>query len=112
MKRSSDNELPFEQRSYQVFNPRRTIGVKAAFGGATTGVFLSEAVSYFNERILAQQILEVAAVASMRGRLALREKMDEAAEAADNTVGAGTYELLDSVPTTEEYERFKRETLR
>ncbi|MGV0743872.1 hypothetical protein [Mycolicibacterium sp. XJ870] len=105
------SEIPFEQCSYQVFDRHRNIGVAAGFGGATTGLYLSETVRYLNERTLARQILAVAAVASMRGRLAIREKMDEAAQAADSTITASTYELLESVPTAEEFEQFKRETL-
>lgn len=102
----------FEDRTYEVFNQRRTVGVLAAHGGAVRGIFLHEDVRKLPERILAQEILQVAAVASARGRLSLREQLAASAESTDQHVGPAVYELMPEVPTEEEYEAFKRQTLK
>jgi hypothetical protein len=106
----SDNADP-AAKGFQVFNRRKTIGVSALPGGAVNGVFLDESVRKMNERDLAREILTVASVASMRGRLDLREQIDTAAEAEGRTVPPHTYEALPDVPTAEQYEQYKREKL-
>lgn len=98
---------------YSIFNRDRTIGVSASVGGKVVGFRLHESVRKTNERTLTRQILEVASVASMRGRLALREQMEASASESGYTVPPATYETLSPpVPTAEEYEEFKRQTLR
>ena len=54
------------------------------------------------ERQLSQEILAVAAVASARGRLSMREQMVAAAAVNDQYIGHSTYELLPDVPPAEE----------
>lgn len=97
---------------FEVFNLRKTIGVSALHGGAVNGVYLHEDVRKLTERALCQEILAVAEVAAMRGRLSLRERIERAAADAGTPVPAGTFEVLDDVPTAEEYQRFARETLK
>ncbi|GAT04564.1 hypothetical protein [Mycolicibacterium fortuitum] len=97
---------------YEIFNRNRTIGVSTVPGGAVNGLFLHENVRQMNERALTREILAVAGVASMRGRLGVRERMEAAAAANGTTVPASAYEVLPDAPTAEQYERHKRETLR
>jgi hypothetical protein len=107
----SDKTDPPAGRGFQVFNRRQTIGVSTMPGGAVNGLFLDESVRKMTERDLAREILTVASVASMRGRLALREQIEAAAAAEGRTVPAHTYEALPDVPTPEQYEQCKREKL-
>lgn len=107
----SDKTDPPAGRGFQVFNRRQTIGVSTMPGGAVNGLFLDESVRKMTERDLAREILTVASVASMRGRLALREQIDAAAAAEGRTVPPHTYEALPDVPTAEQYEQCKREKL-
>lgn len=100
-----------EGRGFQVFNRRKSIGVSTLPGGAVNGLFLDESVRKMSERDLAREILTVASVASMRGRLGLREQIDTAAAAEGRTVPPHTYEALPDVPTVEQYEQYKREKL-
>ncbi|AQA07054.1 hypothetical protein BVC93_31690 (plasmid) [Mycobacterium sp. MS1601] len=97
---------------YEVFNRNRTIGVSTAPGGAVTGLFLHENVRKGNERNLVREILAVAGVASMRGRLGVRERMEANAAANGTTVPPSAYEVLPDAPTAEQYEQYKRETLK
>lgn len=102
---------PADQDRFEVFNRDRTIGVSALSGGAVSGFYLHSNVRKMNERDLARQILKVADVAAMRGRLHVRELMEAAAAARGATVPPNTYEVLPDVPTAEQYEAFKRENL-
>jgi hypothetical protein len=111
MTSADDTNSPHPVR-YEVFNRTRTIGVSTASGGAVNGLFLHENVRQLNERVLTREILAVAGVASMRGRLAVREHMEAAAAASGTTVPTSAYELLPDAPTAEQYEKYKRETLR
>ncbi|MEU0498041.1 hypothetical protein [Mycobacterium sp. NPDC006124] len=97
---------------YEIFNRNRTIGVSTIPGGAVNGIFLHENVRKMNERNLTREILAVASVASMRGRLGVRERMEAAAAANGTTVPASAFEVLPDAPTPEAYEQYKRETLR
>lgn len=97
---------------YEVFNRSRTIGVAASPGGAVAGLYLHENTRKLGERALAREILTVASVAAMRGRLALREQIEAAAAERGQTVPAHTYEILPDVPTIEEYEQYKHRALR
>lgn len=109
---SPTDQTPQQQDRYEIFNRNRTIGVSAVPGGAVNGVFLHESVRQMNERNLTREILAVASVASMRGRLGVRERMEAAAAANGTTVPASAFEVLPDAPTAEEYELYKRETLR
>jgi len=109
---SPKDQTPQQPDRYEVFNRNRTIGVSTVPGGAVNGLFLHESVRQMNERNLAREILAVAGVASMRGRLGVRERMEAAAAANGTTVPASAFEVLPDAPTAEEYERYKRETLR
>lgn len=109
MTSAADSQQP---ERYEVFNRDRTIGVSTAAGGAVHGLFLHESVRQLNERALTREILAVAGVASMRGRLAVRECMEAAAAANGTTVPAAAYDVLPDAPTAEQYEQYKRETLR
>jgi len=73
---------------------------------------LHESVRKINERNLTREILAVASVASMRGRLAVRERMEAAAAANGTTVPPSTYEVLPDAPTAEQYEQYKHEILK
>lgn len=97
---------------FQIFNRRNTIGVSALPGGAVNGLYLDESVRKMTERDLARDILTVASVASMRGRLNLREQIEAAAEAAGHAVPPHTFETLPDVPTAEQFEQFKQEKLK
>lgn len=99
-------------RGFQVFNRRNTIGVSALPGGAVNGLYLDESVRKMTERDLARDILTVASVASMRGRLNLREQIEAAAEAEGRTVPPHTYEALPDVPTADQYDQYKQEKLK
>lgn len=109
---SPKDQTPQQQDRYEIFNRNRTIGVSTVPGGAVNGVFLHESVRQMNERNLTREILAVASVASMRGRLGVRERMEAAAAANGTTVPASAFEVLPDAPTAEEYEQYKRETLR
>lgn len=109
MTSASDSLQP---ERYEVFNRDRSIGVSTAAGGTVNGLFLHENVRQLNERVLTREILAVASVASMRGRLAVRERMEAAAAANGTTVPASAYDVLPDAPTAEQYEQYKRETLR
>lgn len=109
---SAPDSRPQPQDRYEVFNRNRTIGVSTAPAGAVTGIFLHESVRKGNERTLTREILAVASVASMRGRLGVRERMEANAAANGTTVPASAYEVLPDAPTAEQYEQFKRETLK
>ncbi len=85
--------------------------MSALAGGAVNGLHLDEKVRQLNEKDLTREILKVASVASMRGRLALREQIEAAAAAEDRIVPPQTYDALPHVPTTDEYERYKNDTL-
>ena len=98
--------------SFQVFNRRQTIGVSAVHGGAINGVYLDEAVRKMGERELAREIVSVASVAAMRGRLSVREQVEAAAKAEGRTVTPATYEAMPDVPTAEDYDRYKTTTLK
>lgn len=110
MTNPSNAETPFEERAYEVFNQRRTVGVLATHGGAVRGIFLHEDVRKMTERTLTQEILKVASVASARGRLSLREQL--MAAAGEQPLQPSVFELLPEAPTEEEYEAFKRQTLK
>lgn len=97
---------------FEIFNRDRTVGVSAAHGGAINGIYLHEKVRKMNERTLTQEILAVASVAAMRGRLSVRERMEADAAANGTTVPAQAYEVLPDAPTAAEYEDFKRRTLK
>jgi hypothetical protein len=103
---------PAKTPRFEVFNRDRTIGVSAAHGGATNGIFLHDNVRRMSERTLTQEILAVARVASMRGRLSLRERMEETAAANGTKVPPETYEVLRDTPTAEEYEQARRQILK
>ncbi len=98
-------------KGFQVFNRRNTIGVSVLPGGAVNGLYLDESVRKMTERDLARDILAVASVASMRGRLSLREQIESAAQAEGRSVPPQTYEALPDVPTATEYEQYKQEKL-
>ena len=98
-------------KGFQVFNRRNTIGVSVLAGGAVNGVYLDESVRKLTERDLARDILAVASVASMRGRLNLREQIEAAAQAEGRVVPPQTYEALPDVPTVDQYEQYKQEKL-
>lgn len=106
----NSDKAPLEDQTYEVFNQRRTVGVLAAHGGAVRGIFLHEDVRKMTERALTQEILKVASVASARGRLSLREQL--VAAAGHQPVQPLIFELLPDVPTEQEYEAFKRHTLK
>jgi hypothetical protein len=109
---SSKPDPTAADRGFQVFNRRNTIGVSALPGGAVNGIYLDESVRKMTERDLARDILAVASVASMRGRLSLREQIEAAAHAEGRTVPPHTYEALPEVPTAEQYELYKHEKLK
>ena len=109
---TSADSNPQQPDRYEVFNRTRTIGVSATAGGAVNGFFLHESVRQLKERALTREILAVASVASMRGRLAVRERMEAAAAANGTTVPTSAYDVLPDAPTAEQYEQYKRETLR
>jgi hypothetical protein len=98
--------------TFQVFNRRNTIGVSARPGGAVNGLYLDESVRKMTERDLARDILAVASVASMRGRLNIREQIEAAAEAEGRAIPHQTYETLPDIPTAEQYEQYKQENLK
>ncbi|SLH39017.1 hypothetical protein [Mycobacteroides abscessus] len=106
----SDQE-PFAERTYALFNRRRTIGVKSGHGGATKAIHLDPAVAKMSERAAAQEIMNLAQVGSQRGLLSLREEVEEAAEKAGTTVDPCVWDVLDDVPTHEQYEQLKRTKL-
>jgi hypothetical protein len=106
------DDVPFKQRTFKIFDSRQTIGVETGYGGVFRGLYLSPAVKKMKERQLAQEILAVAGVASARGRLCMREEMIASAAATDQHVNSSTFELLPGVPTAEEYETLRRETLK
>lgn len=106
------DDVPFEDRVYKVFNQRQSIGVSAGHGGAFRGLYLADSTKKMTERALAQEILSVAKVASLRGKLSMREQMIAAAAETDEHVSRATFELVPDVPTPEEYETLRRETLR
>jgi hypothetical protein len=97
---------------YEVFNRARTIGISTIPGGAVNGIFLHESVRKMNERTLTREILAVASVASMRGRLGIRERMEAAAAAKGETVPPQTYEVMPDAPTADQYQEYKRQTLK
>lgn len=103
---------PTPDDHFEIFNRDRTVGVSAVHGGAINGVYLHEKVRKMNERTLAQEILAVASVAAMRGRLSVRERMEAEAAANGTTVPAQAYEVIPDAPTAAEYEDFKRTTLK
>jgi hypothetical protein len=107
----TSDDMPFRQRTFEIFDSRQTIGVKAGYGGAICGLYLGPEVRQMKERQLAQEILKVAAVASARGRLCVREEMIAAVEGAGHNVNSFTASLLPDIPTAEEYEILRRETL-
>lgn len=109
---SPHDSTPQPQDRYEVFNRHRTIGVSTAPGGAVNGIYLHESVRKGNERTLTREILAVASVASMRGRLGVRERMEANAAANGTTVPPSAYEVLPDAPTAEQYEQYKRETLK
>ncbi|CAN5623994.1 hypothetical protein BH09ACT8_BH09ACT8_50990 [soil metagenome] len=109
---TSAPDSPQLQDRYEVFNRNRTIGVSTAPAGAVTGIYLHESVRKVNERTLTREILAVASVASMRGRLGVRERMEANAAANGTTVAPSVYEVLPDAPTAEQYEQYKRETLK
>ncbi|RFZ07586.1 hypothetical protein DSM43518_03328 [Mycobacterium marinum] len=109
---SHADSAPQHPDRYEVFNRNRTVGVSTVAGGAVNGLFLHESVRKLNERTLTREILAVASVASMRGRLAVRERMEATAAANGATVPAAVYEVLPDAPTAEQYEQYKHETLR
>ena len=96
---SPKDQTPQQQDRYEIFNRNRTIGVSTVPGGAVNGVFLHESVRQMNERNLTREILSVASVASMRGRLGVRERMEAAAAANGTTVPASAFEVLPDAPT-------------
>lgn len=100
------------EKGFEVFNRRNTIGVSVLPGGAVNGLYLDESVRKMTERDLARDILAVASVASMRGRLNLREQIEAAARAEGRAVPPQTYEALPEVPTAEQYEQYKQDTLK
>ena len=106
------DDTPFEDRTYEVFNPQRTVGVRAAHGGAFTGLYLSEDVRKTTERALTRDILAVASVAAARGRLSYREQLETIAAQSGNPVTANVYDVLPNVPTEQEYEDLKKKTLK
>ncbi|KAA1250706.1 hypothetical protein F0Q45_08410 [Mycobacterium simiae] len=108
----TEHQNPPQPDRYEIFNRNRTIGVSTVPGGAVNGIFLHESVRQTNERALAREILAVASVASMRGRLGVRERMEATAAANGTAVPASAYEVLPDAPTPEQYEHYKRETLR
>jgi hypothetical protein len=92
---------------FQIFNSRKTIGVSAVAGGAVNGFYLDESVRKMTERDLVREILAVASVASMRGRLHIREQLD-----ATGAVPPQTFEALVDIPTAHEYEQHRRAKLK
>lgn len=106
------DEVPFKERTFKIFDSRQVIGVEAGYGGVFRGLYLGPEVKKMKERQLAQEILNVAKVASARGRLCMREEMVAAAAAADQHVNSSTFELLPGVPTAEEYEALRRDLLK
>ncbi|WP_457181128.1 hypothetical protein [Mycobacteroides abscessus] len=108
----SDPQQPFEERTYQVFNSRRTVGVAAGYGGTTKGIHLSDKCSAMTEKTLAKEIEDTAAVATSRGLLAVREKIEQNAQEAGYGVDPGVYDYLPDVPTQEQHEDFKRANLK
>ena len=108
----TNETAPAKPDPFQVFNRRQTIGVSARHGGAVNGVYLDESVRKMGERELAREILSVASVASMRGRLSVREQLEAAAKADGRAVTPATYEAMPDVPTAQEYERYKTSTLK
>ncbi|MDA0251725.1 MAG: hypothetical protein O2892_11535 [Actinomycetota bacterium] len=103
---------PAPERGFQIFNRRNTIGVLVLPGGAVSGLYLDESVRKMTERDLARDILAVASVASMRGRLNIREQIEAAAQADERSVPPQTYEALPDVPTAGQYEQYKTEKLK
>lgn len=108
----SEPQQPFEDRTYQVFNSRRTVGVASGYGGTTKGLHLSDKCSAMTEVTLAKEIEDTAAVATSRGLLAIREKIEQIAKDDGNSVDPGVYDYLPDVPTQQQYEDFKRSTLK
>ncbi|MFZ2240168.1 MAG: hypothetical protein WAV90_11555 [Gordonia amarae] len=96
---------------FEIFNKTKTIGVATVPGGAVNGVFLDAKVRNLSERELAREILAVAAVASMRGRLALRDILEQAAATAEESLPPELFEVLPTVPNADQFEEFRRDTL-
>jgi hypothetical protein len=103
-----------QPETYEIFNRHKTIGISVVREGTIKGIFLDESVRKMNERDLARDILAVASVAAMRGRLAIREYLEAEAAAAGRTVPPQTYEAeaMRNVPTHEQYEHFKQAKLK
>jgi len=104
--------VPLDQRTFQIFNKTKTVGVRSTHGGTINGFYFADSVRNMSERALIAEVMAVAKIAYLRGRLSLREVMDASAAAADTFVSAGTYEMLPDLPTAAEYEQIKRETLK
>ena len=100
--------IPFEDRVYDLFNRERTIGVRATHGGAIIAVHLKDDVRKMSERDLAREILKVAELASARGRLSLREKIEEVAAEEHRAITDAAFEVLPECPTRQEYDALQR----
>lgn len=104
---TKDGHPDFENATYDVFTPDRTIAVRAGSQGQTIAVKLSDATTRIPEARLAAHIVDVARLASTRARHHLRLWADY--EATHTGGPRLDPEMASAYPTAADVDRVRNE---
>ncbi|WP_280393739.1 hypothetical protein [Nocardia brasiliensis] len=89
------------ERSYEVFNPDRSVGVACSRDGAVIGLHLTDEARDNGDTWLAAEIVKLARLAHMKSRVGLRAEMEH------KGTKPYTVDFFD-LPTQESYRAFEK----